>query len=158
MFTTAAGGGGGGSSVAAYLTPQSRLATGYDANAYIMDNGSVIHWGYQSGQDNAKNTNIVDNLTNPRQVATYGSNAAGGRSDCAIKTDNTSVCWGENSQSQLGDNTTTDCGVGTYSTTPRFQKTACAVPIFDDNTAQGNLKEVGMGEKFTVWLDNNGKV
>ena len=77
------GGGGGGASdttassfsVAAHLTPQSRIATGYDANAYIMDNGSIIHWGYYSDENAAKNTNIVDNLTNPRQVATFGSSA-----------------------------------------------------------------------------------
>ena len=160
------GGGGGGASdttassfsVAAHLTPQSRIATGYDSNSYILDNGSVIHWGYYSDENAAKNTNIVDNLTNPRQVATFGSSANGGRHDCAILTDNTSVCWGENSQSQLGDNTTVDCGVGVNSTTPKFQKTACAVPIFDDATAQGNLKEVATAEKFTIWLDNNGKV
>ena len=109
-------------------------------------------------KNNAKNNNFVNNLTNARQITIYGSSANGGQHACAIKTDNTSVCWGENAKRQLADNTTADCGYGDSSSTPQYQKTACATPIFDDNTAQGNLKEVAAGEKFTVWLDNNGKV
>jgi len=136
------------------LTPQSRLSAGGDTNAYILDNGSVVQWGFGSGANNAKT--IVDNLTNARQVATFGTSGDSyGAHTCVITTDNTSVCWGENSKGQLGDNTTTDCGVGS---SPAFQKTACAVPIFDDSTAQGNLKKVVAGSKATVWLDNNGKV
>jgi hypothetical protein len=126
--------------------------------AYILDNGSVIQWGYYTDEAAARSTKVVDNLTNARQVAIHGTTSTGGVHACVIKTDNTSVCWGENSASQLADNTTTDCGVGVNSTTPKFQKTACAVPIFDDNTAQGNLKQVAAGWKATLWLDNNGKV
>ena len=158
-FTTASGGGGGGgASVAAHLTPQSRISAGYDGMAYILDNGSVIQWGYYTDEAAARSTKIVDNLTNARQVAIHGTTSTGGVHACVIKTDNTSVCWGENSASQLADNTSTDCGVGSNSTTPKWRKTACAVPIFDDNTAQGNLKEVVAGWKATLWLDNNGKV
>ena len=110
--------------------------------------------GYLAAANVAKNTLIVDNLT-ARQITIHGSFSNGGTHACVIKTDNTSVCWGENSVGQLGDNTTTDCGAGS---SPTYQKTACTVPIFDDNSAQGNLKKVAAGSKFTLWLDNSGKV
>lgn len=156
---TAGGGSGGGntggsSASVPNLTPQSRLSAGGDTNAYILDNGSVVQWGYESGANNAKT--IVDNLTNARQVSTFGTSGDSyGAHTCVITTDNTSVCWGENSKGQLGDNTTTHCGVGS---SPAYQKSACAVPIFDDSTAQGNLNKVVAGSRATFWLDNNGKL
>ena len=157
--TTASGGGSGGSSggsssSSSSLTPQSRISAGGKNSAYILDNGSVVQWGIGSGSpdNNAKKT--VDNITNARQVSVYGRSLSGTHT-CVITSDDRSVCWGDNEYGQLGDGTSTDCGIGSN---PAYQKTACAVPVFDDATAQGNLKKVVTAEYSTLWLDNNGKV
>ena len=98
----------------------------------------------------------VDNLDKCNKFLVFGLNNlfSSVLHTCAIKADKTTVCWGEMGYGQLGDNTTTDCGKQQLPSAA----TACATPIFDDPTAQGNLKFVEAGDQFTLWLDNNGKV
>ena len=157
-FTTASASAAVGSTpfTASMLTPQTRISSGYDANAYILDNGSIVQWGFGSWEHARKTEGIVDNITNATQISIHGGyNNSNKTTTCVITSDNHSVCWGEGSDGQLGDGISTDCGAGVSNT---YQKTACAVPVFDDATAQGNLKKVRVGQKSTFWLDNNGKV
>ena len=157
--TTSSGGGSGGStggssSSSLNLTPRNRIASSYYFSQYILDNGSVVEWGV-TNSGTVENYYAVDNLTNAIAVSGYGESISDGVHTCAIKADKTAVCWGDNGYGQLGDNTTTDCGTTASATSAA---TACATPIFDDPTAQGNLKFVEAGDQFTLWLDNNGKV
>ena len=154
---TASGGSGGSSGGSNLLTPEgltdsSRLSVGGTRNGYVLDNGSVVTWGDR--QNIPDDFYIVDNLTNVRQISGFGINA-GTAFSCAVKNDHTTVCWGENGYGQLGDGTTTDCGKSASATTA---ETACAVPQFDDNSAQGNINRVAVGSNFSLWLDNKGKV
>ena len=148
------GSSGGSSSSSSNLTPRNRLASSYYFSQYILDNGSVVEWGV-TNSGTVENYYTVDNLTNAIAVSGYGQSVSDGVHTCAIKADKTAVCWGDNRYGQLGDNTTTDCGTTASATSAA---TACAIPIFDDPTAQGNLKFVEAGKHFTLWLDNNGRV
>jgi hypothetical protein len=70
--------------------------------------GSVVCWGANAngqlgnGSKNASSTSVqVSGLT-----AGVQSIAAGGNHSCAVMTDGTIRCWGENSDGELGDGTT----------------------------------------------------
>ena len=156
--TTASGGGSGGSSGGSSYSSsdllRNRIASSYYFSQYILDNGSVVEWGV-TNSGTVENYYAVDNLTNAIAVSGYGKSVSDGVHTCAIKADKTAVCWGDNGYGQLGDNTIADCGTTASSTSAA---TACTTPIFDDNTAQGNLKFVEAGNQFTLWLDFNGKV
>ena len=160
--TTASGGGSGGSSGGSnLLTPEgltdsSRLSVGGIKNGYVLDNGSVVTWG--RGVYFPEDFYTVDNLTNARQISVFAMNNSSVVA-CAVKNDHTTVCWGNNRYGELGNGGPTggsaSCGNSSSATTA---ETACAVPIFDDNSAQGNINRVAVGYYFSLWLDNKGKV
>ncbi|MDG2199343.1 MAG: hypothetical protein P8O70_21120 [SAR324 cluster bacterium] len=170
--TTSSGGGSGGSTGGSSggapatnsITNVSRLQTSYNASqngvsGYVLDNGSVVIWGRYS-LSNIDDWKIVDNLTNVTQISvvSYANLATSGNSyhQCAVRADKTSICWGRGTKGELGDNLTTDCGLGSNS--DNYQPTACAVPIFDTAGATSNLKKVQVGPGYTIWLDHDGNV
>ena len=153
--------GGGGAYNPGNLTNRSRLSAGENKIGYILDNGNVIEWGDRksgSSSDNEpRNYYYVDNLTNARWISSFATSRTHSHS-CAIKEDNTAVCWGSNRYGELGDSsvpTYSGCGVASHN---GDAATACATPEFDNSSAQGNLEMVETGESFTLWLDKNGTV
>ena len=153
--TTSSGGGTtGGSNLLTPegLTDSSRLSVGGIKNGYVLDNGSVVTWG--RGVYFPEDFYTVDNLTNARQISVFAMNNSSVLA-CAVKNDHTTVCWGQNRYGELGNGGSGPCGQSSSATTT---ETACAVPIFDDNSAQGNINRVAVGYYFSLWLDNKGKV
>ena len=156
--------GGGGAYNPGILTNRSRLSAGYNKTGYILDNGNVIEWGdrFTTSSSGAEPYRYfpVDNLTNARWISSFASSGTYSHS-CAIKEDNTAVCWGNNRFGQLGDSSVSSgsnssgCGRPSHSTDA---STACATPEFDNSSAQGNLEMVEAGAYFTLWLDKNGTV
>ena len=99
----------------------------------------------------------MDNLTNARQISVFAMNNSSVVA-CAVKNDHTTVCWDQNLYGELGNGGSgwsAHCGNASSTTTA---ETACAVPIFYDNSAQGNINRVAVGYYFPLWLDNKGKV
>ena len=153
--TTSSGGGTtGGSNLLTPegLTDRNRLSVGGIKNGYVLDNGSVVTWG--RGKWIPEDFYTVDNLTNARQISVFAMNNSSVLA-CAVKNDHTTVCWGQNRYGELGNGGSGPCGQSSSATTT---ETACAVPIFDDNSAQGNINRVAVGYYFSLWLDNKGKV
>lgn len=144
------------------LTNRSRLSAGSNKTGYILDNGSVIEWGdrFASHDSEPNNYYPVGNLTNARWISSFGLSRKYSHS-CEIKEDNTAVCWGNNRFGQLGDSNVSSgresSGCSRLSSVTA-RATACAVPEFNDSSAQGNLEMVETGNGFTLWLDKNGKV
>jgi alpha-tubulin suppressor-like RCC1 family protein len=72
--------------------------------------GTLWCWGYNSNGQIGDGT--VSDRPAPLQVTALGSAVAGvscgGKDTCALKTDGTLWCWGENNFGQLGDGSTTD--------------------------------------------------
>lgn len=93
------------------------VAVGGDHSCAIKSGGTLWCWGANgSGQLGVGTTS---NINVPRRVgsaanANWQTVAVGSDHSCAIKSGGTLWCWGDNSQSQLGDNTLAD-----PTTTPR---------------------------------------
>ncbi len=159
--TTSSGGGTtGGSNLLTPegLTDRNRLSVGGIKNGYVLDNGSVVTWG--RAKFTPEDFYTVDNLTNARQISVFGT-SHGNVLACAVKNDHTTVCWGANYYGELGNGGSLTSGTGGpcgQSSSATTAETACAVPIFDDNSAQGNINRVAVGYYFSLWLDNKGKV
>jgi alpha-tubulin suppressor-like RCC1 family protein len=94
-------------------TDWANLSAGYSHTCAIKTNGALFCWGRnESGQ---LGNNTTANSPAPVQVSTaatdWASLSAGGGHTCAIKTDGTIFCWGDNSSGQLGNNSFTDIHV-----------------------------------------------
>jgi alpha-tubulin suppressor-like RCC1 family protein len=98
-----------------YLTNVIQVAAGHNHTCVLKTNGAVYCWGENDHGQLGDNTDTKkhipvqvkgvegkDYLTNVIQVA------AGGHHTCALKTDGTIYCWGDNYYGQLGDNTNTN--------------------------------------------------
>ena len=88
------------------LTNRSRLSAGWNKIGYILGNGNVIEWGNRkigtSSDNEPSNYYYVDNLINARWISSFATSKTHSHS-CAIKEDNTAVCWGSNRYGELGD-------------------------------------------------------
>ena len=97
-----------------FLTNISQVAAGGYHTCALKTDGTVYCWGdNHSGQlgdntDNDKYTPVpVKGVEGKDFVTNISQVAAGGYHTCALKTDRTVYCWGDNSFGQLGDNTNT---------------------------------------------------
>ena len=82
-----------------------QVAAGDNHTCALLDNGSAKCWGAQGanrlGNDNTTAANIitpvfVQSLDNASHLT------LGGAHSCALRADNTTYCWGDNSSGQLG--------------------------------------------------------
>ena len=89
-----------------------QVSNGYNSRvvAAIKTDGTLWCWGINTNGMLGDNTTA--SKSSPIQTIAFGTNwkdASYGYQHCAaIKTDGTLWCWGNNSQGQLGDNTTTN--------------------------------------------------
>ena len=91
----------------------------------VLTSDSVIAcWGYNGsgqlgdGSTTSRSTPVAVNVSGtPLSGKTISSIDVGGSSSCAVATDGTVGCWGENSNGQLGNGTTTSSSVPVAVTT-----------------------------------------
>ena len=95
-------------------TTWSKIDAGFSYNLAIKSDGSLWAWGYNgSGQLGFGNLTVkyvptkIGTDTNWSKISA-GSGAGTAGHSMAIKTDGSLWTWGDNSEGQLGDNTTTD--------------------------------------------------
>lgn len=94
------------------------IAAGDDFTCALLDDGSVKCWGEnQSGQlGQGSSLNLGDDAGEMAKIRPLSLGqtaryiAAGGSTACAMLTDGSLRCWGENSSGQLGNNTTENIG------------------------------------------------
>jgi alpha-tubulin suppressor-like RCC1 family protein len=85
------------------------ITAGEQHSCALLTNGTIKCWGSNAAGQLGDAT-ATDRLT-PTQVtgfpggATVSAVSAGSRSTCAMLSDGTGVCWGENATGQLGDGT-----------------------------------------------------
>jgi alpha-tubulin suppressor-like RCC1 family protein len=83
-----------------------RVSAGYTHTCAIKTNGTLFCWGY-NGVGALGNNSIKDSLV-PAQESTSASDwsrlSAGRQYTCAIKTNGTLFCWGDNGFGVLGNN------------------------------------------------------
>ncbi len=143
--TPVEGGSKGDGATEAGLAPLSIVPTvgvGFDFGCSGRANGHVYCWGSnEHGQFGNLATSTTATAT-PSLVANISSAArvaVGRASACALLTDHTVTCWGDNSEGQLGNPaipTATDAGTGAYSSTPQ------AVPNLSD------VVDLAVGDQF----------
>jgi subtilisin-like proprotein convertase family protein len=95
--------------------PSGRTASSVSAGDWhtcaVLDDGSAYCWGRNSvgqlgdGTTTTSSTPVAVSLPSGR---TATSVSAGGYHTCAVLDDGSAYCWGDNSDGQLGDGTTTD--------------------------------------------------
>ncbi|MGO9835168.1 MAG: hypothetical protein ACLP1X_13225 [Polyangiaceae bacterium] len=102
------------------------VAEGYDFTLAVLSNGSVQSWGNNWGGYEAEGDGQLGNGTNEEgsskpgpvsSTSTTVSVAAGDGHACALLSDGTVECWGDNSWGQLGTDPETDASI-TNSLTP----------------------------------------
>ncbi|PKN44522.1 MAG: hypothetical protein CVU59_11425 [Deltaproteobacteria bacterium HGW-Deltaproteobacteria-17] len=88
---------------------------GYNYSCAIKTDGSAWCWGWNSLGQLGDGTTIqrlvptqVKGMTSGVSKIAAGANNGGSPHTCAVKTDGTAWCWGNNSSGQLGDGTTTN--------------------------------------------------
>ena len=124
------------------ITNASTISAGYYHTCTALDNGSAMCWGNNGmGQlgdgdsPNNKNTPVyVLNITNASAIS------AGYYHSCASLDNGSAMCWGDNSEGQLGDNTTVDKDY----------------PIYVSNMT--NATDISCGDDHTCALLDNGSV
>jgi len=88
------------------------ISSGSSHTCAILDDGSVICWGYNAWGQLGDGTNTTRNT--PAQTLSLGTGrtavaiSSGGYHTCAILDDSSVSCWGYNYYGQLGDGTTID--------------------------------------------------
>jgi alpha-tubulin suppressor-like RCC1 family protein len=89
---------------------QVSAAVGNNHSLAITNSGTLWAWGNNSNGQIGDNTAGLTSRSTPRQVGTannWKQASAGSLTSAAIKTDGTLWCWGNNTQGQIADNTTT---------------------------------------------------
>lgn len=118
---------------------------GFHSLALNSDN-KVWGWGLNGSGQIGQDTSTTPHSTIPVEMTSISGVtkiAAGGHHSVALKSDNTVWTWGDNSDGQLGNNSTTT----TNSYTP--------VPVKkQDNSNLTNIKLIAAGSAFSVAVDN----
>lgn len=91
------------------ITSAVAVAVGSDAACAVLDDGTVQCWGNNSNGQLGVGTLATSESATPVAIASFGSVrsiASAGQSFCAVRTDGSVQCWGDNSYGQLGSGTT----------------------------------------------------
>jgi alpha-tubulin suppressor-like RCC1 family protein len=123
-----------------------RVAAGGDHACGLNAQGNALCWGRDNSFQLGNGDGLAVNSTTPIPVAggfLFSSITAGGAHSCAIRaSDNIAMCWGDNSQGQLGNGI-----VGGTSDTP---VTVSGAPPFVAISA-GGLYTCGLTAQSTVY-------
>jgi alpha-tubulin suppressor-like RCC1 family protein len=88
------------------------VALGVDGGVCARKSDGTLWCWSQNDSGQAGDGTTITPVLSPKQVVALGTTvvqvAVGGRHTCARKSDGTLWCWGQNSNGQLGDGTTTD--------------------------------------------------
>lgn len=144
------------STVPTYLAtleaPAVTMAAGTDVTCELDVNGAVWCWGQNlqgvlgQGSAVAPGASVVT----PVRVAVgapVAQLAVGGSTACVVTTSHDLVCWGDDTESQLGPITLPDPDAGSYVASP------IALPI-----APGHVTKVGCGDSHTCALFDDGGI
>jgi len=94
------------------ITTATQVVAGINHTCALLADGTVRCWG-DNEQGQIGDGSPADLLGRPTPVKTLGITTAtqltaGSKHTCALLADRTILCWGDNTQGQLGDNTTTN--------------------------------------------------
>jgi len=115
----------------------------YYVRADYFRSGNLWTWGNNSNGGLGDNT--IVSKSSPVQTVTFGTNwkqvAGGGNSTAAIKTDGTLWMWGENTNGQLGDNSSTkrSSPVQTVAFGINWKQVSCGYPVTAAIKTDGTL-------------------
>ena len=130
------------------------IAGGTEHACLVRDEGYVWCWGLNDRGQLGDNT-TTDSLTPVQVVGPGGTGVlssvagldAGAEHTCAVRTDETVWCWGENGDGQLGDNSSTDSSVPVQVTAPGGSGTLTAAV----EVAGGLGHSCAVKSDATVW-------
>ena len=100
----------------AISSPSTHIAAGASHTCALISDGTVTCWGYnrvgQLGDGSTTNSNVPVAVTGGALAnKTVTDITAGAYHTCALISDGTVTCWGNNSDGQLGDGSTTTINV-----------------------------------------------
>ncbi len=127
------------------MTTAAMLMVGWNHSCAVKTDGSAWCWGYNNmGQLGTNNTTTY---TTPYAVSGLGAGTTaaidgGDSASCAVETDGSAWCWGQNTEGRLGDGTTT----------LRSVPTAVAAPM------TSGVSQIAIGEIHACALQTNGSL
>jgi alpha-tubulin suppressor-like RCC1 family protein len=91
------------------LSGVAKIACGFEHTCAVKTDGTVLCWGdNDKGQlGDGTQHGVLSSPTPVPSLTSVSMLGLGGYHSCALKTDGTVVCWGDNDYAQLGDGTTT---------------------------------------------------
>ena len=121
----------------------SNISSGYYFSCGVLTNGSLLCWGDNAnGQLGDGNTPTDSDIpVSPSADYNFSSVSCGNVHACAILTNGSAMCWGDNSEGQLGDNN---------------YPTDSYVPVFV--SGDYNFSEITTGDAHTCGILTNSSV
>ncbi len=95
------------------ITDAEDVSAGYYHSCATRTNGSVVCWGGSDDGQLGDGTNIhrISTFVTVSNISTGSIVTNGAYQSCALKTDGSVVCWGNNGSGRLGNNSTTNTNI-----------------------------------------------